>query len=168
MPRVDVTVWHLELTPADFRPSARQASYAMVRLTAPSPEFLRFLYAAVGSGYHWTDRLPWALEEWAGRLADPSVEVWVAWAGGAPVGYVELGRRDAGVVEICYFGLLPHAVGNGQGGPLLSDAVARAWAMGASRVYLNSCSLDHPAAMVNYRARGFHVVREEVKTREIA
>lgn len=169
MPRVDVTVWHMELgVHAEFQPSVRQRSYALAQVTAPSPEFFRFLYVSVGSGYHWTDRLPWSLDEWAARLADPSVEVWVAWADGAPLGYLELQRRTDGVVEICYFGLLPHAVGAGQGGVLLSDAVERAWALGATRVYLNSCSLDHPAAMANYRARGFRVVREEVKPREIA
>jgi GNAT superfamily N-acetyltransferase len=70
-------------------------------------------------------------------------------------------------VELVYFGLLPHAVGQGHGGPLLTAAVSRAWALGAERVYVNSCSLDHPTAMANYAARGFKVFREEVKTKDI-
>jgi GNAT superfamily N-acetyltransferase len=55
--------------------------------------------------------------------------------------------------------LLPHAVGTGQGGALLTGAIERAWAMGASRVYVNTCSLDHPAALSNYQKRGFQLVR---------
>jgi GNAT superfamily N-acetyltransferase len=140
----------------------------LARLTAPTPEFLRFLYAAVGEPYHWTDRLVWTPPQWAERLADPAVEVWVAWDGGAPAGYFELCHQPDGTVELAYFGLLPHAVGQGQGGPLLSAAVSRAWEMGAERVYVNSCSLDHPSAMANYAARGFHVFREEVKEKDVA
>jgi GNAT superfamily N-acetyltransferase len=70
-------------------------------------------------------------------------------------------------VEIAYFGLLPHAVGTGQGGALLSAAVERAWEMGASRVYVNTCTLDHPRALENYQKRGFRLFREETRTRSI-
>ncbi|HEX9166434.1 MAG TPA: GNAT family N-acetyltransferase [Gemmatimonadales bacterium] len=168
MPTVPVTVWHQEmLSPTEFRPSTRPPAYALVRLTAPAPDFFRFLYAAVGGPWHWTDRLAWPAEAWAGRLADPMVEVWVGYDGGAPLGWFELCRQADGTVELVYFGLLPHAVGQGHGGPLLTAAVSRAWALGAKRVYVNSCSLDHPSAMANYGARGFRVFREEVKTKEI-
>lgn len=168
MPTVPVTIWHQEmLSRADFRPSTRMARYTLARLVAPAPEFYRFLYVAVGSPYHWTDRLPWTAEQWAARLADPAVEVWVASEEGAPAGWFELCRQDDGTVELCYFGLLSHAAGKGHGGPLLSAAISRAWELGAERVYVNSCSLDHPSAMANYAARGFHAFREEVKSREI-
>jgi GNAT superfamily N-acetyltransferase len=168
MARQSVTVWHLELPDrAGFRPSGRPPAFDLVQLLALSPEFLRFLYHAVGGGYHWTDRSPWTLARWAERLADRNVEVWVAWQEGAPAGYVELERHSDGTVEIVYFGLLPHAVGQGHGGPLLTAAVRRAWELEAKRVYVNTCSLDHPAARTNYEARGFRVFREEVKERDI-
>jgi GNAT superfamily N-acetyltransferase len=168
MARHSVTVWHLEIPdPGDFKPSGRPPAFDLVRLAARSPEFLRFLYHTVGGGYHWTDRAPWTLTEWAERLADRDVEVWVAWMNGAPAGYVELQRLADGTVEIVYFGLLPHVVGQGHGGPLLTAAVRRAWELGATRVYVNTCSLDHPAALKNYEAQGFRVFREEVKEREL-
>jgi GNAT superfamily N-acetyltransferase len=165
---VPVTVWHMEIPdPGDFHPSLTAARYTLARLTAPAPEFLRFLYQAVGGPYHWTDRLPWTLEQWGRRLADPAVEVQVAWLDGAPAGYFELERHGDDTVEIAYFGLLPHATGQGHGGALLSDAVRRAWQLEARRVYVNSCSLDHPRAMENYQARGFRVFREEVKEKDV-
>jgi hypothetical protein len=33
--------------------------------------------------------------------------------------------------------------------------------MGASRVWLHTCSLDGPAALPAYQARGFRIFREE-------
>ena len=164
MALTSVTIWHLELlSPEDFHPSLKRPRYTLARMTRAAPEFLRFLYQTVGGPYHWTDRLPWGLPQWAERLADPAVEVWVAWDEGAPVGYYELACHSDGTVEIAYFGLMPHATGQGHGGALLSDAVRRAWELEAKRVYVNSCSLDHPRAMDNYQARGFRVFREEVR-----
>lgn len=169
MAAAPVTIWHMELlSPDEFRPSLRRPAYSLARMTRSAPEFLRFLYQAVGGPYHWTDRLGWTRDQWASRLADPEVEVWTAWDEGAPVGYFELARHSDATVEIAYFGLLPHATGLGHGGVLLSDAIRRAWELEAKRVYVNSCSLDHPRAMDNYRARGFRVFREEVRAKELS
>jgi hypothetical protein len=44
---------------------------------------------------------------------------------------------------------------------LLTQAVLEAWRTAPSRVWLHTCSLDHPAALRNYQARGFEVYREE-------
>ena len=169
MLKMPVTIWHMELTsPGEFRPSLKRPRYALARMTTAAPEFLRFLYQTVGEEWHWTDRLAWTRDQWAARLADAEVEVWTAWDEGAPVGYFELARHSDGTLEIAYFGLLPHATGQGHGGPLLSDAVRRAWELEAKRVYVNSCSLDHPRAMDNYQARGFRVFREEVREKAVA
>lgn len=152
-----VTVWHLEiLDRAAFQRSAEPLRFRLERVRAPSAAFLRFLYAATGSDWSWTDRLPWTDEQWLARQADPAVEFWVAIDEGVPAGYFELARLEDGrSVELAYFGLLPHAVGKGQGGAMLTAAVDRMWEMGAERVYVNTCSLDHPRALANYQARGF-------------
>ena len=63
--------------------------------------------------------------------ADPEVSLWLMTVGGAPAGYFELRRDDAGGIEIVYFGLLPEFTGRGLGGHLLTAAVERAWAIGA-------------------------------------
>jgi GNAT superfamily N-acetyltransferase len=163
-----VTVWYLELaSPEAFRPSAREHRLEFRRLSAPAPEFARFLYATVGAAYGWLDRLRWSRDEWLARLGEENRELWVAYEDGAPAGYYELVKRADGGVEVDYLGLLPHAVGQGKGSLLLGEVVRRAWALGANRVYLNTCSLDHPNALKNYLARGFTVVREEQKEREV-
>jgi GNAT superfamily N-acetyltransferase len=69
-------------------------------------------------------------------------------------------------VEIAYFGLLPEFMGRGWGKYLLSEAARQAWRAGATRVWLHTCTLDHPAALPNYLRRGFRPVREERYTVE--
>ncbi len=64
-------------------------------------------------------------------------------------------------LELVYFGLLPAFIGLGLGGALLTDVVQRAWAMGARRVWLHTCDLDHPRALANYQARGFRIFKVE-------
>ena len=157
-----VTVWHLELLDRTaFNGSTTPLRYRLERIVAPSAEFLRFLYVAAGTDWTWTDRLPWTKEQWLARQSDATVEFWVAFEDGAPAGYFELARLDDGrTVELVYFGLLPHAVGKGQGGAMLTAAIDRMWEMGAGRLYVNTCSLDHPRALGNYEARGFSLFRE--------
>ena len=82
----------------------------------------------------------------------------------APAGYFELRAPGDGAVEIAYFGLLPDYFGRRWGGHLLTRAVETAWSLGASRVWLRTCTLDHPAALPNYLRRGFQPVREETYT----
>jgi GNAT superfamily N-acetyltransferase len=65
-------------------------------------------------------------------------------------------------VEIVYFGIMPQFVGKGLGGALLTAAVERAWQMGPTRVWVHTCSLDHPSALGNYLARGFRIFKQEI------
>ena len=89
------------------------------------------------------------------------LETWVAYVGGTPAGYFEMATGAADGVEITQFGLLPSFIGIGLGGHLLCDAVQRAREMRAGRVWLHTCSADHPHALPNYRARGFRPFKEE-------
>ncbi len=100
-------------------------------------------------------------------LNRPDIETWVAYVSGSRAGYFELERQSEGNVELAYFGLLPGFVGQGVGGELLTTAIARAWDMGAARVWVHTCDLDHPQALPNYQARGFRVFRVEQRDEEL-
>ncbi len=158
-----VTIWYLESrSPADLRPATRPVEgLAIVSAQIPQPEFNRFLYASVGGDWYWRDRLLWDYDHWLQMIARPGYETWVAWLRGSPAGYYELDPDGQGNVEIAYFGLLPAFVGMGLGGRLLTHAVERAWEKGATRVWVHTCSLDHPAALRNYQARGLRIYEEE-------
>lgn len=157
---------YLEMTsPADLS-SARSpdAAARLERIEGCPASFYRYLYVEVGRAYHWVDRLGWTDDEIRAHLADASVSLWLLTVRSAPAGYFELKAGPDGSVEIAYFGLLPEFIGRGYGKHLLTEAVERAWAMPAVRVWLHTCSLDDPAALPNYLSRGFRPFREETYT----
>ena len=160
---IEVTRTYLQLARAeDFKPSRRDDARARIDQVIDCPaSFFRFLYAEVGRFYHWVDRLVWTDDQIRAHLARPEVTLWVMYAGGAPAGYFELERHDDGSVEVAYFGLLPEFLRRGLGKHLLTEAVERAWAAGANRVWLHTCTLDDPAALPNYVGRGFAPFKQE-------
>ena len=130
------------------------------RAPCPVPEYRR-LYREVGEPWYWHDRLEWTDAELASHLESPSVAVWELLVGDESAGYFELQRHGDGSVEIVYFGLIPAFIGRGLGGMLLTRAVREAFAMGAARVWLHTCTLDSPNALPSYEARGFTAYRTQ-------
>lgn len=162
MPLFSVRTYLEMRQPSDLRPAAVPAVQSRIeRVCDCPPAFWRFLYVEVGRNYHWFDRLPWTDEQIREYLADPSLQLFVMWVSGAPAGYFELRREPDGAVEIAYFGLLDQFTGKGMGGYMLTQAVREAWRSGATRVWLHTNTLDHPAALPNYLKRGFTVTRTE-------
>ncbi|MGE0625304.1 MAG: GNAT family N-acetyltransferase [Pseudomonadales bacterium] len=170
-----VTTYHVEIDdPAAFRPAGPgRIAYEVRRSRVPLPELNRFLYASVGAEWRWYMRLGWSYRQWERYLDRPEVGTWLAYVDGTPAGYFELEWQPPRSVEIVYFGLMPQFVGAGMGGAFLGDAVRTAWDFGREflasdagasadaapgadvRVWLHTCSLDHPQALANYQARGF-------------
>ena len=151
--------------PSELRPTpAPDPAPVVVRIEDCSPELFRYLYAEVGKAFHWTDRLSWTEEQVQRHLDDPGISLWLLSWDGAPAGYFELREHDDASVEIAYFGLMPEFIGLGWGKYLLTRAVQAAWDTGPNRVWLHTCTLDHPAALPNYLRRGFRPVRTEVYT----
>jgi GNAT superfamily N-acetyltransferase len=149
---------------AELRPSSLvPKEILLVRAGVPSPELNRYFYTAVGGDWYWIDRLKWTWSQWHAWLDRPELETWIAHVAGTPAGYFELELQAGNTVELVSFGLLPNFYGQGLGGYLLTQAIHRAWHLrnGVSRVWLHTCTLDHPGALGNYRARGFTVFKEE-------
>ena len=166
--RVDVVRTHLEMRDigALRRPRTVGDDVTLTREVLGAAEY-RALYSAVGQSWHWRDRLQLSDEELDAYFASDDVKLWLLRAGGDIAGYFELQHHPDGRVEIMYFGLTPTYIGRGLGGWLLTRAVEEAFALGASRVTLHTCTLDAPAALPNYLARGFVIVREETYVEEI-
>jgi GNAT superfamily N-acetyltransferase len=169
MPLTDVTIKYLEMTsPDDLRPGrASLAGVTVARVPHPMPELNRFFYAAVGENYSWIDRLSWSPAQWREYVGRPEIDTFVMTVDGIPAGYFELKRHANADVEIKYFGLLGSFIGMGLGAHMLTAAAETAWAAGAKRVILDTCSLDHPKAFENYVARGFRLYRTAVVKKEI-
>lgn len=175
-----VTTYHVEMDdPAGFRPAGPgRIPYEVRRSHVPIPELNRFLYASVGADWRWYMRLGWSYGRWEAYLNRPEVGTWLAYVEGTPAGYFELEWQPPRSVEIVYFGLMREFIGAGLGGALLNDAVRAAWSFGGTfldggeaargstvRVWLHTCTLDHPRALANYQARGFRLF-DVVETEE--
>ncbi|NUO92976.1 MAG: GNAT family N-acetyltransferase [Gemmatimonadaceae bacterium] len=161
--RVDVTRTHLELRSLDALRGvpAPSVSGTLRRLHPIRAAEYRALYTLVGERWLWRDRLVWTDAELDAYLAAPNVHVWLLSVAGATAGYFELQQHGNDAVEVMYFGLVPAFIGRRLGGWMLTRAVEEAFALGARRVVLNTCTLDAPQALPNYLARGFTIVREE-------
>jgi len=161
----EVVRTYLEMRdPAALRGESLDEPGLRVRPCAPcTTATYRALYGAVGAAYAWRDRDAWTDDALAAYLARPGVAVWILVDDAAtdPAGYFELVRHDDGAVEIAYFGVDARWHGRRLGARLLTAAVREAWAMGATRVWLHTCTLDAPAALPNYLARGFAVTHRE-------
>lgn len=163
---ITVTRTYLEMrSSGDLQPaSVTGAKPRVERVQHCSLELFRFLYEEVGRPYRWTDRLSWSDEMVQSHLATPGVSIWVLSWEDQPAGYFELRAHEDDSVEIAYFGLLPDFIGRGWGKYLLTLAVQSAWQLQPRRVWLHTCTLDHPAALPNYLKRGFRPVRQETYT----
>lgn len=162
---MQATRTYLELThPGQFSPAFGDFPGLVIeQVRHPSAALYRECYRTVGQAYHWRDRWDWTDAEIAGHLAQPEITLHVARRGGTLAGWYELRRvADDRSVEIAYFGLAPDAIGHGLGKHLLSCAVRDAWALRPLRVWLHTCTLDHPHALPNYRKRGFVPYKTEV------
>jgi ribosomal protein S18 acetylase RimI-like enzyme len=159
---VEIEVTYLEMHSPDQLCASRRTELVVTQAEVPSPELSRFLYTAVGGNWFWTDRLSWSYERWQAYLENPQLTTWVGYVRGTPAGYFEL-LQEASDVEIKSFGLLPQFIGQGLGGDLLTRSVQIAWSLKPARVWLHTCTLDSPAGLQNYVARGFEIFDRRTK-----
>ncbi|WP_341705421.1 GNAT family N-acetyltransferase [Ferrovibrio sp.] len=162
--RFNVTVVYLEMTRAPAadapNPPPLVPKLSLLKLDRPTVGFYRYLYETVGKAWHWVDRNRLSDLALGQIITDPKVEIWVPYIGGVPAGYIELDRRDeemapARPVNIAYFGLVPDFFGRGIGPWLLRAGIRQAFSYGTQRLTVNTCNLDHPAALPLYQKCGF-------------
>lgn len=154
---IETVVTYLEMRTPPTRPAAPApvGKLAILRAEAPTLSFYRYLYDTVGEPWNWTDRRVLPDDELGAVIRDPKVEIYVLYSGGVPAGFVELDKRREREVELAYFGLIPEFVGRGLGTFLLDWAVRAAWLDGPERVWVHTCTLDHPRAIAMYQRAGF-------------
>ena len=79
---------------------------------------------------------------------------------------MELDRSDTKAPAIRYFGLLPEFIGQRLGSYMMESLLHQAWRPVVRRVTLDTCDLDHPAAVPFYRRQGFKETHIEVRSAE--
>ncbi|KUJ83719.1 N-acetyltransferase [Microbulbifer flavimaris] len=158
-----VTTYYLEMPdPEQLRGKPQPPELTVNEAVLKEFRFNRYLYQLVGEPWQWVDKLTLSDQAWQEYAERDSLRTWVAYHRGAIAGYYELERQSDGSVQIAYFGLAPRFVGKGFGGYLLTHALQSAWAWDRPRrVWVHTCSLDHPGALGNYEARGMKVYNIE-------
>lgn len=165
----DLTIFYLEMNAA-VQLVEKPPVEGLIIIEAEIKEFRfnKYLYSLIGESWRWVDKLNDSEMQWQAHVEREQLRTWVAYYQGTIAGYFELEIADNGDVEILYFGLAPKFIGQGFGGYLLSTAVKHAWQLcHAKRVWLHTCSLDHPRALATYQACGFRLYTQQLeKTKE--
>lgn len=145
----------LEMTAAPAGYPAPRDDIALDRVERPDLDWYLDLFRRIGEPFLWFSRRIMPRAQVAAILADPLVEVYSVRRDGGEIGLVELDRRTAGVVEIAYFGLVPEATGLGAGRAIMDRTLQLAWSSAPRKVWVHTCTLDHPGALAFYQKCGF-------------
>ncbi len=153
---VGTVVTFLEMTE---RPRARPLPPSPLRLErwrSPDPAKYRELFRRVGGRWLWYSRLAMDDAVLAATIAEVHA---VVDRRGVEVGMLELDFSTPGECLIRFLGLVPELAGKGHGKWLFAQLLALAWRPGVSRVHVNTCTLDHPAALPSYLKAGFRAYK---------
>jgi GNAT superfamily N-acetyltransferase len=154
--QLGAVVTYLEMSE---RPKPRPLPASPLRLERwrePDPEKYRLLFRRVGGKWLWFSRLTMSDERLRAEMGEVHA---VVDRSRLEVGMLELDCRVPGECLIRFLGLVPELAGRGHGQWLFAQTLALAWRPGVERVRVNTCTLDHPAALPAYLKAGFRAVR---------
>ena len=168
---VEYVVTFLEMTRRPTAPPPPLPAGPKIALMAakrPPPDYFLYLYGTVGADYEWTDWFAAPRPVLEAFVHDPKIELFTMMLDGWPGGFFIVDTRVAGVCDLSYFGLVREAIGRGLGTWLVATAVRTGWDRpGVERLTVNTCTLDHPRALVLYQKAGFVAVHRETRRRAL-
>jgi len=155
--KLAVTVHSLEMTapPGNAAVTTPSPSARILHVPTPTTAFYRFLYHTIGEEWLWSDRRRMSDDTLAAIISHDKVDLYVLYVDNQPAGYAELDGRQNGEIELAYFGLMPGFAGMKLGPFLLDFAIRKAFEQAPRRLWVHTCSLDHPAALSVYQKCGF-------------
>ena len=125
----------------------------------------RALFRKIGADWLWYSRLIMSDAELSAILNDDRYEIFVARKGGEDIGLLELDFSEPNVCELAFLGLNAANTGKGLGRALINKALALAWSHPIRRMWVHTCTFDHPTALGFYIRSGFkpYAVQVEVQ-----
>jgi GNAT superfamily N-acetyltransferase len=149
---VAAVVTYLEMTTRPELPPLPDSQLGLQRWDEIDPVRYRELFRRVGGRWLWFSRL--AMNDVALLASVGEVHSVIA-PSGEEAGMLELDFRTPGECLIRFLGLAPELAGQGHGRWLFAQAMRLCWRGGVERVRVNTCTLDHPAALPSYLREGF-------------
>ena len=139
----------------------------LVELADPKDfQLNKFFYKNIGKNCQWVDRLVWTDIKWIDYISNNQLFTYMIKDKSEMAGYFELlYNKQNKEAEIAYFGILEEYYGKKLGGYLLCEAIKNSFILGAKRVWVHTCSLDHENALKNYLARGMTIFKTEILIR---
>jgi GNAT superfamily N-acetyltransferase len=154
--KIAAVVTYLEMGgPPSAEATPVNADFAIRKVTPPDVDWYRGLYREIGEPWLWFSRLRMSDDELRAILHDSAVDVYALSHQGQDGGLLEFDRRSKPDIELSFFGVAPRLIGKGAGRALLGHCLPLAWAHNPRRIWLHTCTLDHPGALGFYRKAGF-------------
>jgi GNAT superfamily N-acetyltransferase len=157
-----VTYFELTAPPPNMTRDA-PSGLSVRHVVEPSVAWFRDIYRRIGEDWLWFGAAMMSDDQLATELAPPRNRILALARDDETIGLAELRFGDDGDVEIVTFGVVPGATGIGAAGLLMDAALTEAFRPGTGRVWLHTCSFDHPAATRFYLKRGFRAFKYAIE-----
>jgi GNAT superfamily N-acetyltransferase len=157
-----VTCLQMLEPPHKFGPS-EHALFSLSHHPTPDLDWYLELYTHVGADWLWSWRLSLPQNELARIVNDGLVDVFSLRYQHKDEGLLELDFRKERECELKLLGISSTLFGKGAGLWLLRQALRIGWSRAIDRMWLHTCSMDHPAALNFYMKSGFVPYRRYVE-----
>lgn len=159
--------------PERASPDPAGTAWTLRQVADPDADWYRRLFGRIGADWLWYSRLLMPRTELEAVIGSPDVEVFALEVDGVEEGLLELDFREPDECELAFFGLTRMLQGRGAGRWLMNRALERAWGHPSGkrtarerrirRLWVHTCTLDHPDALAFYLRCGFHAYARRVE-----
>jgi len=162
--KIAAVVTSLEmLAPPRARPDPPHSPWRLRRVADPEPRWFRGLFRQVGQDWLWFSRLVLPDDALCAIIRDDRVELYALEFESRDEGLLELDFRQEGECELSFFGVTPRLIGTRAGRWLMNRAIELAWSRPIRRLWVHTCTLDHPRALAFYLGSGFSAYRRQIE-----
>ncbi len=141
----------------------KKPGWTLTFVENPDVEWYRDLYRNIGQEWLWFSRAIMPAEELATIIGNPKVEIRALEVDGKVAGLLELDYRVDGECELAFLGVTDGYLGQGVGKWLMNHAIDLAWNNSINRLWIHTCTLDHPRALPFYIKSGFKPYQRQLE-----
>jgi GNAT superfamily N-acetyltransferase len=148
-----VTYLEMRMPPAEWPPTTSE--FEIRPVPQPDLEWYRQLFRKVGEPWLWFSRVRMGNDELHAIIRNPAVDIFALSHNGSDEGLLEFDRRLFPEIELAFFGMTHALIGKGAGRALLTHGLRLEWQHRPERIWVHTCTVDHPSALGFYHKMGF-------------